>query len=143
MKRKVFNQHRLLLVEDDASLVLTLTDLLASKGYHVESVQDGQFALDRASDGGHDLVILDVMLPHKDGFEICRALRRRGVHTPIIMLTARGQVQDRVSGLKLGADDYLANPLSLLNCWPALKHCCAGRLHPARTLRIPLSSSGT
>lgn len=110
MKRKVFNQHKLLLVEDDASLVLTLTDLLASKGYQVESVQDGQAALDRASEGGHDLVILDVMLPHKDGFEICRTLRRRGVHTPIIMLTARGQVEDRVSGLKLGADDYLAKP---------------------------------
>ncbi len=110
MKRKTFLQSRLLLVEDDAALVLTLTDLLASKGFQVESVQDGQEALDRASDGGFDLIVLDVMLPHKDGFEICRTLRRRSVRTPIIMLTARGQVEDRVSGLKLGADDYLAKP---------------------------------
>jgi len=110
MKRRSFIQTRLLLVEDDAALVLTLTDLLTSKGYQVESVQDGQEALDRASEGNCDLVILDVMLPHKDGFEICRTLRRRAVHTPIIMLTARSQVKDRVSGLKLGADDYLAKP---------------------------------
>jgi two-component system alkaline phosphatase synthesis response regulator PhoP len=110
MKRKVFVQPSLLLVEDDAALVLTLTDLLASKGYHVESVKDGQEALDRASQGGFDLIILDIMLPHKDGFEICRTLRRRAVRTPIIMLTARGQIADKVSGLKLGADDYLAKP---------------------------------
>jgi len=110
MKRKTFIQPRLLLVEDDAALVLTLTDLLASKGFQVESAQDGQDALDRASEGSFDLIILDVMLPRKDGFEICRTLRRRAIETPVIMLTARGQVQDKVSGLKLGADDYLAKP---------------------------------
>ena len=110
MKRKSFVQPRLLLVEDDGALVLTLTDLLASKGFQVDSVQDGEEALERATDGDFDLIVLDVMLPHKDGFEICRTLRRRAVHTPIIMLTARGQVEDRVSGLKLGADDYLAKP---------------------------------
>jgi DNA-binding response OmpR family regulator len=110
MKRKAFLQPQLLLVEDNSALVLTLTDLLASKGFQVESVQDGQEALDRASEGGFDLIILDVMLPHKDGFEICRTLRRRAINVPIIMLTARGQVEDRVSGLKLGADDYLAKP---------------------------------
>ncbi|TAM84744.1 MAG: response regulator transcription factor [Acidobacteria bacterium] len=110
MKRRNFVQPGLLLVEDDAALVLTLTDLLSSKGYRVESVKDGQEALDRASEGGFDLIILDVMLPHMDGFEICRTLRRRAVRTPILMLTARGQVEDKVSGLKLGADDYLAKP---------------------------------
>lgn len=110
MKRKSFVQPNLLLVEDDAALALTLTDLLASKGYQVENVQDGQKALDRASEGGFDLIVLDVMLPNKDGFEICRTLRRRAVRTPIIMLTARGQVEDKVSGLRLGADDYLAKP---------------------------------
>ncbi len=110
MKRMTFVQPRLLLVEDDASLVMTLTDLLKSKGFRIESVQDGQDALERAAEGGFDLIVLDVMLPRKDGFEICRTLRRRGIHTPIIMLTARGQVKDRVSGLKLGADDYLAKP---------------------------------
>lgn len=110
MKRRVSIQPRLLLVEDDTALVLTLTDLLASKGFQVESVQDGQDALDRASGEDFDLIVLDVMLPRKDGFEICRTLRKRAVSTPIIMLTARGQVEDKVSGLKLGADDYLAKP---------------------------------
>jgi len=110
MKRKSFLPARLLLVEDETSLVLTLTDLLTSEGFQVESVQDGQDALERAQAGNHDLIILDVMLPRKDGFEICRTLRRRAIATPIIMLTARSQVADKVSGLKLGADDYLAKP---------------------------------
>lgn len=109
-KRRRILKPRLLLVEDDAALVLTLTDLLTSKGFQVESVQDGEQALERASDGIYDLIVLDVMLPRKDGFEICQILRRRAVHIPIIMLTARGQVEDRVSGLKLGADDYLTKP---------------------------------
>ncbi len=100
----------MLLIEDEAGLVLTLTDLLSSKGYQVESATDGQEGLDRALGGEFDVIVLDVMLPRKDGFEICRTLRRRGIHTPIIMLTARGQVADKVSGLKLGADDYLAKP---------------------------------
>lgn len=110
MKRLSFMPAKLLLVEDENSLVLTLTDLLTSEGFHVESAQDGQDALDRALTEKYDLIILDVMLPRKDGFEICRALRRRAIETPIIMLTARGQVADKVSGLKLGADDYLAKP---------------------------------
>lgn len=110
MKRKNFAQPNLLLVEDDAALVLTLTDLLVSKDYNVENVKDGEEALERASQGGFDLIILDVMLPHMDGFEICRTLRRRAVRTPVLMLTARGQVEDKVTGLKLGADDYLAKP---------------------------------
>ncbi len=100
----------MLLIEDEAGLVLTLTDLLSSKGYQVESATDGQEGLDRALGGEFDVIVLDVMLPRKDGFEICRTLRRRGIHTPIIMLTARRQVADKVSGLKLGADDYLAKP---------------------------------
>jgi two-component system, OmpR family, alkaline phosphatase synthesis response regulator PhoP len=110
MKRRASLPPKLLLVEDESSLVLTLTDLLASEGYQVESSGDGEEALELASQGNFNLIILDVMLPRKDGFEICRALRRRGVRTPIIMLTARGQVEDKVSGLKVGADDYLSKP---------------------------------
>ena len=109
-KRRASLPPKLLLVEDESSLVLTLTDLLRSEGYQVESVGDGEDALELASQGNFNLIILDVMLPRKDGFEICRALRRRGVHTPIIMLTARSQVADKVSGLKVGADDYLTKP---------------------------------
>ena len=110
MKRRASLPPRLLLVEDESSLVLTLTDLLTSEGYQVESVGDGLDAIGRAAQENFNLIILDVMLPRKNGFEVCRALRRRGVHTPIIMLTARSQVADKVSGLKLGADDYLAKP---------------------------------
>ncbi len=91
-------------------MVLTLTDLLTDQGYQVESATDGQEGLDRALQEAFDIIVLDVMLPRKDGFEVCRTLRRRGVHTPILMLTARGQVADKVSGLRLGADDYLAKP---------------------------------
>lgn len=110
MKRKASLAPKILLVEDESSLVLTLTDLLQSEGYQVESVGDGQDALETALQGNFSLIILDVMLPRKDGFEICRTLRRRSDHTPIIMLTARGQLADRVTGLKGGADDYLAKP---------------------------------
>ncbi len=110
MKRKASLAPKILLVEDESGLVLTLTDLLQSEGYQVESVGDGQDALETALQGNFSLIILDVMLPRKDGFEICRTLRRRSNHTPIIMLTARGQLADRVTGLKGGADDYLAKP---------------------------------
>jgi len=110
MKRRASLPLRILLVEDETGLVLTLTDLLRSEGYQVESAGDGEDALELASSGSFNLIILDVMLPRKDGFEVCRALRRRSIHTPIIMLTARGQVADKVTGLKVGADDYLAKP---------------------------------
>jgi two-component system alkaline phosphatase synthesis response regulator PhoP len=101
---------RLLLVEDEAGLRLTLSDRLASEGYSVETASDGESGLDRAARGEYDLVVLDVMLPRMNGFDVCRELRRRGVETPILMLTARGQVVDKVVGLKLGADDYLTKP---------------------------------
>jgi two-component system, OmpR family, alkaline phosphatase synthesis response regulator PhoP len=106
--------RRILLVEDEPGLVLTLSDRLASEGYHVESVRDGESGFDRATNEAFDLVILDVMLPHKNGFDICRDLRRRGVNTPVLMLTARGQVVDKVVGLKLGADDYLTKPFEMM-----------------------------
>jgi two-component system alkaline phosphatase synthesis response regulator PhoP len=102
--------RRILLVEDEPGLVLTLTDRLTREGYDVESVSDGSTALTRALDGGFDLVLLDVMLPGMSGFDVCQALRRRGVDTPVIMLTARGQLVDRVVGLKIGADDYVTKP---------------------------------
>jgi len=101
---------KLLLVEDEAGLRLTLSDRLASEGYAVETASDGQSGFERAARGGYDLVVLDVMLPRMNGFDVCRELRRRGVETPILMLTARGQVVDKVVGLKLGADDYLTKP---------------------------------
>jgi two-component system alkaline phosphatase synthesis response regulator PhoP len=105
---------RLLLVEDEPGLVLTLTDRLTSEGYDVASARDGEAGLERATNEAFDGIILDVMLPRKNGFDVCRDLRQRGVNTPILMLTARGQVVDKVVGLKLGADDYLTKPFEMM-----------------------------
>ncbi len=105
---------RILLVEDEPSLVVTLTDRLEAEGYRVETSGDGEEALARAAAGAFDLVILDVMLPGRNGFDVCRDLRQRGLQVPVLMLTARAQVVDRVVGLKLGADDYLTKPFEML-----------------------------
>lgn len=101
---------RILLVEDEPGLVLTLTDLLQSENYQVESATDGESGLKLAKEQPFDLLILDVMLPRKNGFDILRDLRQQGFQTPAIMLTARGQIIDKILGLKLGADDYLTKP---------------------------------
>jgi two-component system alkaline phosphatase synthesis response regulator PhoP len=105
---------RILLVEDEPGLVMTLTDRLRSEGYVVETAGDGDVGLDRASGESFDLIILDVMLPRRNGFDLCRDLRQRSNLTPVIMLTARGQIVDKVIGLKLGADDYLTKPFEML-----------------------------
>ncbi len=105
---------RILFVEDELGLVITLTDRLTSEGYLVENVSDGETAFNRASSEIFDLIILDVMLPRKNGFDVCRDLRQKNISTPIIMLTARGQVIDKVLGLKLGADDYLTKPFEMM-----------------------------
>jgi two-component system, OmpR family, alkaline phosphatase synthesis response regulator PhoP len=105
--------RRLLLVEDEPGLVMTLTDRLAAEGYEVESATDAATALTAATSGVYDAILMDVMLPGGNGFDICRTVRQRGIRTPILMLTARGQVVDRVVGLKLGADDYLVKPFEM------------------------------
>jgi two-component system, OmpR family, alkaline phosphatase synthesis response regulator PhoP len=101
---------RVLLIEDEESLLVFLTDRLRSEGYHVETAEDGKTGFERASNEPFDLIILDVMLPLRSGFDVCRDLRQCGIGVPILMLTARGEVVDRVIGLKLGADDYLVKP---------------------------------
>ena len=105
--------RRLLLVEDEPGLVMTLTDRLMAEGYEVESVSDAVTGLSTATTGAFDAILLDVMLPGGNGMDVCRTLRQRGIQTPILMLTARGQVVDRVVGLKLGADDYLVKPFEM------------------------------
>lgn len=92
---------------------MTLTDRLAAEGHEVVSAVDGETGLQRACSESFDVVLLDGMLPGRDGFDVCRTLRQRKVTTPILMLTARGQVVDRVVGLKLGADDYLVKPFEM------------------------------
>jgi len=104
---------RILLVEDEPGLVLTLSDFLRNENYQVEVATDGEEGLRRAKEEVFDLLVLDVMLPSKNGFDILRDLRRQCIDTPTIMLTARGQVVDRILGLKLGADDYITKPFDM------------------------------
>jgi two-component system alkaline phosphatase synthesis response regulator PhoP len=105
--------RRILLVEDEPGLVLTLRDRLTKEGYSVESTPDGESGLERAAGEAFDLVLLDVMLPRLNGLDVLRELRRRGVETPVIMVTAKGQVADKIVGLKLGADDYVTKPFEM------------------------------
>jgi len=103
---------RILVVEDEPPLALGLEDDLKLEGYEVEIARDGETASRRAREQSFDLIILDVMLPHKDGFGVCRELRRAGLRMPVILLTAKTQESDKVLGLELGADDYVTKPFS-------------------------------
>lgn len=103
---------RILVVEDEANIALALEDDLKKEGYDVEIVGDGDRACDCALKTAFDLILLDVMLPRKDGFEVCRDLRRARVRTPILMLTAKTQEAEKILGLELGADDYVTKPYS-------------------------------
>lgn len=103
---------RLLLIEDEIAMREAMVPLLEKEGYRVECAADGEEGLERALDGGHDLILLDLMLPKLDGFALCRELRRRGRRVPVLMVTARGELDDRVRGLDEGADDYLVKPFS-------------------------------
>lgn len=108
------NIMKILLVEDEAGLVLTLTDRLVSEGYKVTSARDGEAGLNLALNNSFDLIVLDLMLPKKNGLDVCRDLRAKGIITPILMLTAKGETTDKVVGLKLGADDYLTKPFEVI-----------------------------
>ena len=103
---------RLLVVEDDEGIALGLEDDLRIEGYDVVVAGDGDAAIRLAREEPFDLILLDLMLPKKDGYQVCRELRRAGVHTPMIMLTARAQDAEKVLGLELGADDYVTKPFN-------------------------------
>ena len=106
--------ERILLVEDEEDLRMTLCDRLKAEGYTAEAAADGEEGLRKATQNAYDLIILDITLPKKNGFDVCRDIRNAGILTPIIMLTARGQLVDKVLGLKIGADDYLTKPFEVL-----------------------------
>lgn len=108
------DKPRILLVEDEQGLVMTIKDRLEEERYEVEVAEDGEVGFEKAMDSTHDLIILDLMLPKKGGLDICRDLRQKGIKTPILMLTAKGQVIDKVLGLKLGADDYMQKPFEMM-----------------------------
>jgi two-component system alkaline phosphatase synthesis response regulator PhoP len=103
----------ILLIEDEEDLRLTLTDRLESEGYKLQFCGDGEEGYQQAVHGSFDVVVLDIMLPGKNGFDVCRDIRKAGRTMPILMLTARGQLVDRVLGLKIGADDYLIKPFEM------------------------------
>jgi DNA-binding response OmpR family regulator len=103
----------ILIIEDDATMLRVLKDNLEYSGMTVKTASDGEAGLERAVDVRPDLILLDIMLPRINGYEVCRLLREEGVDTPIIMLTAKGQESDIVLGLNLGADDYVTKPFSM------------------------------
>ena len=105
-------KNRLLLAEDDLSLREGLSDLLKEEGYEVVAARDGREALEKWSPGQFSLVILDIMMPEKNGYTVCQEIRRTSPHIPILFLTAKGEEIDQVLGLKLGADDYVTKPFS-------------------------------
>lgn len=105
---------KVLLVEDEEGLIITLSDRLQSEGFVVVVARNGIEGFDTAQTNSFDLIILDVMLPKKNGFDVCRDLRQEGIQTPILMLTAKGETIDKVLGLKLGADDYLTKPFEVM-----------------------------
>jgi DNA-binding response OmpR family regulator len=105
-------RSRILVVEDEPTIAMGLEDDLTIEGFTVEVVSDGVTAAARGASGEYDLILLDIMLPRKDGLTVCRELRRAGVKTPIVLLTARGQELEKVLGLDLGADDYVTKPFS-------------------------------
>ncbi len=102
----------ILVVEDERDLAVGLADDLRVEGYDVEVASDGETAARRAREGSWNLILLDIMLPRKDGLEVCRELRRSGIRTPIIMVTAKTEEAERVLGLEIGADDYITKPFS-------------------------------
>ncbi|MBE6464301.1 MAG: response regulator transcription factor [Eggerthellaceae bacterium] len=101
---------RILVVEDDIALARALEQVLRHNGYEAESVHNGQDGLDWAASGIYDVIVLDVMLPKMNGFEVVASLRRKNISTPVLMLTARDQVRDKITGLDSGADDYMTKP---------------------------------
>jgi two-component system alkaline phosphatase synthesis response regulator PhoP len=112
---------KVLLVEDEEGLIITLTDRLQNEGFCVKNATDGELGLSVALAESFDLIILDVMLPKKNGLDVCRDLRQKNITTPILMLTAKGETIDKVLGLKLGADDYLTKPFEMMELFARIE----------------------
>lgn len=128
---------RVLVVEDNHRLNASLQMNLAHEGYSVDTAYDGQEGQDLAELTSYDLIILDILLPVKDGLEVCRDLRRRRVHTPILLLTARDSVDDRVQGLDCGADDYLVKPFAMRELLARLR-ALLRRQQPYKNARLEI-----
>jgi DNA-binding response OmpR family regulator len=109
---RLSTMSHLLIIDDELAMRTALADTLIAHGHTVQTAADGEAGMKQALAGGHDLILLDVMMPKLDGLALCDALRRAGQQTPVLMLTARGRIDDRVAGLDAGADDYLVKPFS-------------------------------
>ena len=106
--------YRVLLVEDEIGMRIGLEDSLRIVGYEVETAEDGEEAFRLGSQGGYDAIVLDLILPLKDGVTVCQELRGKGIDTPVLMLTAKSQLEDRLRGFAVGADDYLVKPIEVM-----------------------------
>lgn len=115
---------KLLLAEDEAAMRRALAELLRQEGYEVDALPDGVSALEAIQTGSYDLILLDVMMPGLSGFEVVRAAREQGIRTPILMLTAKGELDDKVTGLDAGADDYLTKPFQTRELLARLRALC-------------------
>ncbi|CAI3809273.1 Sensor histidine kinase RcsC [Pseudomonas sp. MM221] len=134
---------RILLVEDNRDILANLADYLGMKGYTVDCAQDGLSGLHLAATEHYDLIVLDIMLPGIDGYTLCKRLREDARRdTPVIMLTARDQLDDRLQGFRSGADDYLLKPFALSGWRHASKRCCVVlRVAGAARCRCPTSAT--
>ena len=121
----------LLVVEDDENISSAISEYFSRAGYNVKTVEDGLMGLKSALDESPDAVVLDLMLPKMDGLAVCRELREKAGHLPILMLTAKDDVVDKVLGLEMGADDYITKPFSLRSLKPASSRCYVVRGRPA------------
>ena len=133
--------ENILLVEDEEDLRITLSDRLHAEGYAVQCASNGDEGLDQATRLPFDLIILDVMLPRRNGLDVCRDVRKAGLATPILMLTARSQTVDKVVGLKLGADDYLTKPFETLELLARIEALL--RRMPARVAKSEILDFGS
>src|SRR6266576_2988926 len=132
--------ENILLVEDEQALRMTLSDRLQSEGYVVDFSPDGEQGFEKATSLPFDLIILDVMLPRRSGLDVCRDIRKAGLATPILMLTARSQTVDKVVGLKLGADDYLTKPFETMELLARIEALL--RRMPARVAKSEILDFG-
>jgi DNA-binding response OmpR family regulator len=139
VKLEEVSQMRILVIEDNHRLNSSLKMNLEHEGYSVDAAYDGQEGQDLAELTPYDLIILDILLPAKDGLEVCRDLRRRRIRTPILLLTARDSIDDRVQGLDCGADDYLVKPFAMRELLARLR-ALLRRQHPYKNGQLEMGS---
>lgn len=125
---------RILIIEDETPMRTALTDVLEGEGYRALAAADGEIGLRKAVAEKPDLILLDIMMPKLDGFAVCAELRRLGHATPVLMLTAKGQIEDRVAGLDVGADDYLVKPFSTEELLARLRALLRRSQRPGKSL---------